>query len=299
MNNYRDLRSRRDLILNAGLLTIGGAIAPTMASAAVAPPKNATSRDSTLPNPARSPITFVLHRNLDLPTDKEPWNGMLKAAGIKAEASTDLVHIDKLLSEGGPDIAYVPGGDFCRLILHGNQYYQGLVISTSKFTGEPSQRTLLVVRKDDPANSIEDLAGSTYGYMNKSCSSSYFPPAIMVNSKGTHFDEFFKIVEVPGWQNRVDAVVAKKIRSTMILDDVWKMTPSNAQTCKINGQMDHCPPSILIVNKRLDSETVAKLRGQALSFMPSWQAIYGSFRPYFYADVQTFTHSLSELPADI
>jgi phosphonate transport system substrate-binding protein len=85
----------------------------------------------------------------------------------------------------------------------------------------------------------------------------------------------------------------------MSLDDVWKMTPSNAQTCKIIGQMDHCPPAILIVNKRLDSETVAKLRGQALSFMPSWQAIYGSFRPYFYADVQTFTHSLSELPADI
>jgi len=183
--------------------------------------------------------------------------------------------------------------------LPGNPHYQGLVIATSKFTGEPYQRTLLVVRKDDPANSIDDLAGSTYGYMNKSCSSSYFPPAVMLNRQGKNFEQFLKIVEVPGWQNRVDAVVAKKIRSTMILEDVWKMTPTNEQTCKIIGQMDHCPPAILAVNKRLDIETVGKLREQALSYIPSWQTVYGSFRPYNYADVQSFTHYLSELPADV
>jgi ABC-type phosphate/phosphonate transport system substrate-binding protein len=122
-----------------------------------------------------------------------------------------------------------------------NRNFQGLVIVTSKFTGEPSQRTLLVVREDDPANSIEDLAGSTYGYMKRFCSSSYFPPAMMLKNRGQNLNDFFKMVEVPGWQNRVHEVVAKKIRSTMILEKVWKMTPSNEQTCKIIGQVDHCP----------------------------------------------------------
>jgi ABC-type phosphate/phosphonate transport system substrate-binding protein len=299
MNNDHALHTRRDLIVKAGLLTLSSAVAPSLASATVVPAKEASSKDAPRYEQTRSPITFVLDKNLNLPTDQEPWVGMLKAAGIKAHATTDLVHVDQLLVDNGPDIAYIPGGDFCKLILKGNPHYQGLVIATSKFTGEPYQRTLLVVRKDDPANSIDDLAGSTYGYMNKSCSSSYFPPAVMLNRQGKNFEQFLKIVEVPGWQNRVDAVVAKKIRSTMILDDVWKMTPSNEQTCKIIGEMDDCPPAILAVNKRLDIETVGKLREQALSYIPSWQTVYGAFRSYNYADVQSFTHYLSELPADV
>jgi phosphonate transport system substrate-binding protein len=299
MNNDHRLHTRRELIVRAGLLTLSSAVAPSLASATVVPAKEASSKDAPRHEQTRSPTTFVLDKNLELPTDQEPWVGMLKAAGIKPHATTDLVQIDQSLADNGPDIAYIPGGDFCRLILKGNPHYQGLVIATSKFSGEPYQRTLLVVRKDDPANSIDDLAGSTYGYMNRSCSSSYFPPAVMLNRQGKNFEQFLKIVEVPGWQNRVDAVVAKKIRSTMILEDVWKMTPSNERTCKIIGEMDHCPPGILAVNKRLDIETVGKLREQALSYIPSWQTVNGAFRAYNYADVQSFTHYLSELPADV
>ena len=299
MNNDHPLHTRRELIVKAGLLTLSSAVAPSLASATVVPAKEASSKDAPRHEQTRSPITFVLDKNLDLPTDQQPWVGMLKATGIKPHATTDLVQIDQLLADNGPDIAYIPGADFCRLILQGNPHYQGLVIATSKFTGEPYQRTLLVVRKDDPANSIDDLAGSTYGYMNRSCSSSYFPPAVMLNRQGKNFERFLKIVEVPGWQNRVDAVVAKKIRSTMILEDVWKMTPSNERTCKIIGDMDHCPPGILAVNKRLDIETVGKLREQSLSFIPAWQTVNGAFRSYNYADVQSFTHYLTELPADV
>ena len=299
MDTDDPLNTRRELIVKGGLLTLSSAVVQSLASETVVRAPEASSKDAPPHEPTRSPITFVLDKNLELPTDQEPWMGMLKAAGIKAHATTDLVHIDRLLANNGPDIAYIPGSDFCKLILHGNPHYQGLVIATSKFTGEPYQRTLLVVRKDDPANSIDGLAGSTYGYMNRSCSSSYFPPAMMLNRQGKNFEQFFKIVEVPGWQNRVNAVVAKKIRSTMILEDVWKMTPSNEETCKIIGEMDHCPPAILAVNKRLDNQTLGKLREQALSYIPSWQTVHGAFRPYNYADVQSFTHCLSELPADV
>lgn len=298
MNTDRDFSTRRDLILKAGLLTVGGAFVPALASAADNLAKAAQQETTTHPEQKRALISFILDKNLELPTDEAPWVNMLQAAGIHAEATTDLVRIDQLLANGGPDIAYIPGADLCQLILKGNPHYQGLVIATSKFTGLPYQRTLLVIRKDDPAKSIEDLQDSTYGYMNKSCSSSYFPPAMMLQSQGKSFD-FLKIVEVPGWQNRVDAVIAKKIRSTMILEDVWKMTPSNEQSCKIIGSMDHCPPAILAVNKRLSRTIVDKMREQALSYIPSWQTVYGSFRPYFYADVETFTHYLGELPANV
>jgi ABC transporter, phosphonate, periplasmic substrate-binding protein len=302
MLNDLNPTSRRELIRRAGLLTIGGTLFPTLAAAKPIPQSAGTpdqsQQDGRQSGESRPALHFILDKNLELPTEKQPWIELLKAAGIKAYATTDLVKIDQLLADGGPDIAYMPGGDFCKLLLKGNPHYQGLVIATSKFTSEPYQLTLLVVRKDDPANSIDDLAGSTYGYMNKSCSSSYFPPAMMLNHQGKDVEQFLKWVEVAGWQNRVDAVVAKKIRSTMILDDVWKMTPSNEQTCKIIGQMDYCPPAILAVNKRLDPGLVNKLSEVALGYMPSWQTVYGSFRPFNFADVQRFTHNLSELPAD-
>jgi phosphonate transport system substrate-binding protein len=253
---------------------------------------------TTHENQAQRP-TFVLNKNLGLPIHQKPWSEVLSEAGIVAEASTDLVHIDQLLADHGSDIAYVPGADVYVMIRKGNHYYCGLAIATSKFTGLPTQRTLLVVRKDDPANSIEDLAGADYGYMNNSCTSSYFPPAIILNRQGKRLDEFFKIREVPGWQNRVDAVVSKDIRVTMILEDVWITTPKNAEDTKIIGQFDRCLPGIVIIRQNLDEKISNLLLDKLLAWMPDWKDVYGAFRPYYYADVQTFYHYLNELPADM
>jgi phosphonate transport system substrate-binding protein len=55
-----------------------------------------------------------------------------------------------------------------------------------------------VVRKDDPANSLDDLEGATYGIINRSCSSSYFPPALMLLEKGKTIDEFLKVAIASG-----------------------------------------------------------------------------------------------------
>lgn len=85
----------------------------------------------------------------------------------------------------------------------------------------------------------------------------------------------------------------------MILEDVWKVDPKNAELCKIIGQMDGCPPAILMVKKTVDPKIVSKLREHLLLWMPDWETVYGAFRPFFYADVQTFSHWMSELPADI
>ena len=224
---------------------------------------------------------------------------MLSKAGISTEVTADLVHIDKLLAGDGPDIAYVPGADFCKMNILGNTHYRGVLIATSKFTGKSRQTTLLVVRKDDTANSIDDLAGAEYGYMNRSCSSSYFPPAILMNRKGQKVGDFFKMQEVGGWQERVDAVVSKKIRATMILEDVWKMTPENVNNAKIIGQFDGCPPAILAVNAELDTKLVDMLCDHLLAWTPEWKDVYGAFRPYYNADVSPFEHYMSALPPDV
>jgi phosphonate transport system substrate-binding protein len=242
--------------------------------------------------------SFVLDANFGFPVGEPPWSDILQSAGVAVESTTDLVHIDQLLGDEQPDIAYVPGADFCKLIIQGNTFYDGLAIATSKYTGEPSQRTLLVVRADDPATSIQDLAGAKYGYINKSCSSSYFPVAILLGKIGKSLD-FLDMVRVPGWQHRVDAVVSKDIRATMILEDVWKDTPENAENVKVIGQFDRCPPAVLITGKRLGDKAVSLLRDHLLRYVPDWDRVNGAFRPYSYADVQTFVHYMRALPPEV
>jgi hypothetical protein len=104
--------------------------------------------------------------------------------------------------------------------------------------------------------------------------------------------------QVPGWQERVDAVVAKSIRATMILEDVWKMTPSNSEHLKIIGEYSRCVPAILTARKGLASDVVKDLREHLLRYVPNWTNVYGAFRPYYFADVQTFYHQVGLLPED-
>ena len=247
---------------------------------------------------AEQNLTFLLNKNLDFPVAAEPWTSLFSETGINADATTDLSKMNRLLEEGGPNMAYVPGAAFCVMMRKSNPHYRGLVIATSKFSGQPAQRTLLVVRHDDQANIIDDLEGSTYGYLNRSCSSSFFPPAIMLHEKGKKLEAFFELKQVAGWQDRVDAVVAKSVRATMILEDVWKMTPGNAQMTKVVGEYDSCVPAVLIVRKDLHPDVETTFREHLLSYMPDWTNVYGAFRPFYFADIQTFYHQLCQLPDD-
>jgi ABC-type phosphate/phosphonate transport system substrate-binding protein len=247
---------------------------------------------------AKQNLTFLLNKNLDFPATAEPWASLFSEAGITAEATTDIPGMNRLLEEGSPDMAYVPGAAFCVMLRKGNPHYRGLVIATSKFSRQPAQRTLLVVRHDDESNSLDDLEGSTYGYLNRSCSSSFFPPAIMLHEKGKKLETFFELKQVAGWQDRVDAVVAASIRATMILEDVWKMTPGNADVTKVIGEYDTCVPAVLIVRKDIRPDVATSLRENLFSYVPDWNNVYGAFRPFYFADIQTFYHQLCQLPGD-
>lgn len=198
-------------------------------------------------------------------------------AGVTAEPSTDLVQIDEALAAHKPDIAYIPTADFHRLVGKGRRHYRGLAVATSKFTGEPRQRSFLVVRKDDSADALDDLSGAEYGYINKSSTSSYFPPAILLGKQRKKLDDFLKIMPVAPWQRQIDAAVAKEVRATMVLEDVWKMDPRNAQNTKISSQLDHCATPVVVVRENLNEALRKILFDASVVWVPKWDAVYGAF----------------------
>jgi phosphonate transport system substrate-binding protein len=242
---------------------------------------------------------FLLDTNLGLAVDQKPWPGFLAANGIETRSTTDLVRLDAMMAAHEPDIAFMPIADFHRLLAKGDDHYRGLAIATSKFTGTTSLPSVLVVRSNDPADSLAELEGVKYAYINKSCSSSYFSPAILLQQTGKTLLDFFELVPTAPWQGQIDAVVAGQVRATMVPEDIWKTTPANAQKTKIVGRYDNATPALVVVRRGLDEALRAVLLDALVSWVPGWDGVYGAFRPFFRADVHRFFHDLDQLPPDL
>jgi phosphonate transport system substrate-binding protein len=242
---------------------------------------------------------FLMDSNLGLRPDEQPWHDLFAQAGIEPISTSDLERADKIFADHVPGIAFLPSADVHRLFGRGDHYYQGLAESTSKFTGEPTMKVLLVVKKDDPATSLDDLAGAKLGYINRSCSSTYFPPAILLNRKGLKLDDYFELTRIPvgyTWQELNDAVVSGMVRASMVLEDVWKTFPRNAGNTKIIGEYPGSKGALVVVRDGFDQDIRATLLDAFLNFQPPWDSIYGAYKPYYLADMLSWFHDLDQLP---
>jgi phosphonate transport system substrate-binding protein len=55
----------------------------------------------------------------------------------------------------------------------------------------------------------------------------------------------------------------------------------------------------VVVRQDLDDALGKVLLDALVSWVPKWEAVYGAFRPFYYADVQSFFHDLDQLPRDL
>jgi hypothetical protein len=240
-------------------------------------------------------IHFILDANLGLDVKLESWKNFFAENGISTEASADLTLIDAKLAAHEPDLAFIPAADYHRLTRKRDWYYKGVAIAVSKYTGQPSLDAVLVVKKNDSAESLDDLKSASYGYINKSCSSSYFPPAILLNASGRRLD-FLDIRPVAPWQGQIDAVLSGLVRATMVPGDVWTTKPQNAEVTKIIGRFVDTKPPVVVAREDLDPALKNQLLEALVDWLPEWSAVYGGFKPYYVADMEYWFHLLDQLP---
>jgi phosphonate transport system substrate-binding protein len=248
---------------------------------------------------AMAKTTFLIDTNLGLAVDERPWPEFLATWRIDVEQTTDLVLLDAKVAAHEPDICFMPIADFHRLLAGGDAHYRGVAIATSKFTGTTSLPGVVVVRKDDPASRLLDLEGAKCAYINKSCSSSYFTPAILLNRHGKRLTRFLEMVPTAPWQGQVDAVIAGTVRATVVPEDVWLTNPENAEATRIIGRYDTSTPALVVARHDLDAALGRALLDALVSWVPRWENIYGAFRPFYRADVHRFFHDLDQLPLDL
>lgn len=242
-------------------------------------------------------MQFLVDSNLGLPVNEKPWSGILAGLGITTSLTNDLPVLDRSVARHEPDIVFMPIADFHRILATGDTYYRGLATVTSKLTGATKLPSVLVVRKDDPAESISDLRGARYGYINTSCSSSYFCPAIVLNRLGDDLDGFFDLRATAPWQGQIDAVIDGTVRATMVVEDIWRATPSNADTTKVIGRYDDATGAVAVVGEAVDGALREKLLDALVSWQPRSDALFGPFTRYRDEDVAAFFADMARLPA--
>lgn len=242
---------------------------------------------------------FLLDANLGLVIADPPWPEVLETHEFATLETTDLGKLDAMMRAHEPHAAFLPIADFHRLAGEGDAHYRGLAIATSKFTGTTNLPSVLVVRRDDPATGLGDLAGARFAYIDRSCSSSWFSPAILLHEHGQTPTRYFEMVPTRPWQGQVDAVIAGTVRATMLPEDVWKTTPANAAATRIVARYDHATPAVVVVRRDLEPIVAAALLDTLVTWVPAWSNVYGAFRPFYRADVHRFFHDLDQLPSDL
>lgn len=242
---------------------------------------------------------FLLDTNLGLAIADPPWPEVLATHEFATLETTDLARLDAMMRAHEPHAAFLPIADFHRLSQASDAHYRGLAIATSKFTGTTTLPSVMVVRKDDPARDLADLKGARVGYINKSCSSSWFSPAILLHAGGETPSRYFEMVQTRPWQGQVDAVIAGTVRATMLPEDVWRTTPANAETTRIVARYDHATPALVVTRLDLEPTVAAALLDTLVTWVPAWGNVYGAFRPFYRADIHRFFHDLDQLPRDL
>ncbi len=241
---------------------------------------------------------FLLDTNLGLALAEPPWPEVLETHEVATVETNDLVRLDAMMRAHEPHVAFLPIADFHRLLSEGDTHYRGLAIATSKFTGTTNLPSVLVVRRDDPASGLADLKGARFAYINRSCSSSWFSPAILLHERDEVLTRYFEMVPTKPWQGQVDAVIAGSVRATMLPEDVWRTTPANARATRIVARYDSATPALVVVRRDVEPAVATALLDALLTWVPGWNNVYGAFRPFFRADVHRFFHDLDLLPRD-
>ncbi len=233
--------------------------------------------------------------NLDFPFADPAWASFSRSTSCSITSYTDLDVLTTGLRQQLFNFSYLPSAN-CFFLR--DAPYRGLVSALSARTRQPSQSSVFVVAKSNPATHWNQLRGKRLGYINTYCTTSYFSPSILLAREGFTLTDFFNAFPVAPWQGQIDAVLAGSIDATMVFEDVWLARPDNAERTKVLARLDDLPTPAFITQTSLDPEIAARLKSTLLGTEPQTgpDALYAGFADYQDELMQRFFADLAALP---
>ncbi len=127
--------------------------------------------------------------------------------------------INDLLGQGKIDIAFICTGPY----IHGKADFGFEAIATPVIRGETYYRAYLIVHKDSPFQSLEDLEGSIFAFTDPESNTGALVPTSWLRESGRTPDIFFDRVHFTySHDNSILAVATKLLDAASIDGHIWE-----------------------------------------------------------------------------
>lgn len=201
------------------------------------------------------------------------YQELLAYIGQKVDLNIELVQretyeeINKMISTRELDIAFICTGPYAT----GHEKYGFEALVTPVVNGKPFYQAYLIVHKDAPFQTLEDLRGRAFAFTDPDSNTGTFIPKYWLSQIGETYDSFFSdITYTHSHDNSIMAVAKQLVEGASINSIIWDYYQSRnpVYTSKTRiikkSELFGGPP--LVVSKSMSKSLKSKIR-QLLSEM--------------------------------
>ena len=146
-----------------------------------------------------------------------------KQTGLKVEAfvGSDYNGTIEALRNGHVDVALL--GPFSYVLATTQAPVEAFAVTVIAKTMRPSYKSIIIARKDSPINSINDLKGHTYAFVDPGSTSGYMVPAAAFKKLGITPEKDFKQVMYSGGHDATIVAVGEgKVEAGSVADRIFE-----------------------------------------------------------------------------
>ncbi len=185
-----------------------------------------------------------------------------RAIGIKVRIlqRRGYAETNALLERGEADFAFICTGPFAAR--HRSEF---TLLGVPEVEGSPTIRSLIVVRTQDPAQTVEDLKGSSFGFVDPLSLTGRLYPEVLVSTLTPEGIPFFgQTVFTHSHSDSIEMVVNSRIRAaaveSIVFDYHRHRDPSSTSQLRILKQSGPFPGPPFVARSKLPAKLRDRLR---------------------------------------
>lgn len=243
------------------------------------------------PASAVEPLTIGLIPAEDaqamLESSKQVLDALQKQLGVpvKPFVATDYNGVIEALRSKKLDVAYL--GPFSYVMATTVANVEAFAVAVTKKTGQSSYKSEIIVRADSGINSVPELKGHTFAFVDPSSASGHLFPKAGLLGAGNDPDKLFSRVVFSGsHDSSILSVVNKKVDAAAVADRILNAAVAKGQVkkddYKVIWSSKPIPESPMVWRKDLDpalKEKVAKAMASIKDLPWGDQGVLNGFQP--------------------
>jgi len=204
---------------------------------------------------------------------------------VKPFVATDYNGIIEALRANKLDVAYL--GPFSYVLATSVADVEAFAVAVTKKTGTSSYKSVVIARKDSGINSLADLKGHTFAFVDPTSASGHLFPKAGMMQAGYNPDTYFSRVMFSGSHDAsILAVANKKVDAAPVADRILASAISKGQVRQDDLQViwssNPIPESPMVWRKDLDpalKEKIAKAMANIKDLPWGDQGVLNGFQP--------------------